>query len=130
VQAAINAAIVPRDDPAHRWDYPTDGTGDCNRYALAKRRELIARGWPRETVLLATAITETGEGHLVLVARTVRGDLVLDNRLTPVADWSVLPYRWVSIQSPQSPVPWLSVVNPPIATADASGTRPASIATR
>ena len=119
VQATMNSSIRPREDPSHTWDYPTDGTGDCNRFALAKRRTLLAQGWPREAVLLATAITERGEGHLVVVARTDRGDLVLDNRLAPVVDWTALPYRWISIQSAQSPVRWLSILSRPVATAEA-----------
>ena len=93
VQTRVNAAITPRIDPTHVWDYSTDGTGDCNKYALTKRRELIAEGFPREALLLATATTERDEGHLVLVVRTDQGDLVLDNRLARVVDWSVLPYQ-------------------------------------
>jgi len=120
VQASINASITPRVDPAHVWDYSTDGTGDCNKYALTKRRELLAHGFPRGAVLLATATTERGEGHLVVVVRTDRGDLVLDNRVQHVVDWSALPYHWVSVQSQQSPVRWVSILSQPIATADAS----------
>jgi predicted transglutaminase-like cysteine proteinase len=120
VQAGVNAAIQPRLEETHGWDYPTDGTGDCNKFALEKRRELIAQGWPPEALLLTTATTERGEGHLVLVARTDQGDLVLDNRLAPVVDWTVLPYRWISIQSQQSPVQWVSILSRPIVTSDAS----------
>jgi predicted transglutaminase-like cysteine proteinase len=115
VQARVNAAITWREDPGHQWDYPADGFGDCNKFALEKRRELIALGWPREALLLTTAVTEHGEGHLVLVARTSEGDLVLDNRLPPVVDWTRLPYRWVSRQSEQSPVTWLEINATPIA---------------
>jgi predicted transglutaminase-like cysteine proteinase len=82
-QARINAAIKPREDPTHSWDYAVDGYGDCNKFALGKRRELVERGWPREALSLATATTERGEGHLVLVAHTDEGDLVLDNRWRP-----------------------------------------------
>ncbi|HVM77676.1 MAG TPA: transglutaminase-like cysteine peptidase [Stellaceae bacterium] len=130
VQAQVNAAIAPCEDPTHSWDYPTDGTGDCNRYALEKRRELIERGWPRGSALLATAITETGEDHLVVVARTDRGDLVLDNRVAPVVDWAELPYRWISIQSDRSPVQWLSVVSSPAAAGGTSTPRRAPSAAR
>jgi predicted transglutaminase-like cysteine proteinase len=119
VQYNINTSIRPREDATHAWEYPTDGTGDCNKYALSKRRDLIAQGWPRDTLLLATAVTERGEGHLVLVVHTDKGDLVLDNRLPQVVDWSTLPYHWVSVQTQQSPVRWVSVLSRPIATADA-----------
>src|SRR6516225_8507149 len=114
VQTTINASITPRLDPAHVWDYSTDGTGDCNKFALTKRRELIAQGFPKGAVLLATATTERGEGHLVVVVRTDRGDFVLHNRVAHVVDWSSLPYHWVSVQSQQSPVRWLSILSQPI----------------
>ena len=122
-QAETNRAIRPRSDPTHVWDYPTDGTGDCNKFALAKRRALIALGWPREALLLTAALTERGEGHLVLVARTSQGDLVLDNRVAPVVDWSRLPYRWLSRQSERSPTAWLSIV-----VADATAMSPVRFA--
>lgn len=109
VQTEINHAIEPREDPAHLWDYPTNGQGDCSKFALAKRRQLIDLGWPREALLLTTAITERGEGHLVLVARTSQGDLVLDNRVATVVDWERLPYRWVSRQSEKRPTEWVSI---------------------
>jgi predicted transglutaminase-like cysteine proteinase len=122
VQARVNAAIQYRDDPQHVWDYPTNGTGDCNKYALEKRRELIEMGWPRDALLLTTAMTEHDEAHLVLVVRTSAGDLVLDSRLAPVVDWRRLPYRWLAQQSPESPALWVNVLPAGVATADASAT--------
>jgi predicted transglutaminase-like cysteine proteinase len=118
VQARINAAIEPREDPSHLWEYARDGHGDCNTFALTKRRALIAMGWPEETLLLAAVYTEHNEGHLVLVARTSEGDLVLDNRLPRIVEWTVLPYRWVSMQSQASPARWLRVTGKSVATAD------------
>jgi len=35
-----------------RWSHPDDGYGDCEDYALLKRRMLIEAGWPREALLL------------------------------------------------------------------------------
>jgi len=119
VQAKVNAEIRPQEEPTHVWEYARTGTGDCNTFALTKRRALIAMGWPEETLLLAAAYTEQGEGHLVLVARTSQGDLILDNRLKPVVDWTVLPYRWVSMQSQKSPARWLQIVSRRIADATA-----------
>ena len=103
--------IKPREDPSHAWHYAEDGYGDCNTYALTKRKALIAMGWPEDTLLLAAVYDELGEGHLVLVARTSEGDLVLDNRLPPVVAWDTLPYRWVAMQSQQSPARWVKVVD-------------------
>jgi len=110
IQEKVNAAIEPRNDPAHVWDYPVNGTGDCNKYALEKRRELIAFGWPEQSLLLAVVMTETNEEHLVLVARTSRGDMVLDNRTPKVVAWNSLPYRWIELQSAEKSMQWVSVV--------------------
>lgn len=109
VQSAVNAAVKPRPEPANVWDYPDDGYGDCNSYALEKRRELEARGWPPEALLLTVALTETGEGHLVLLVRTNAGDLVLDNREPAVVDWALLPYRWVARQSARDLTQWVRI---------------------
>lgn len=111
VQSGVNAAVKPRPEPANVWDYPSDGYGDCNRYALEKRRELEARGWPRQALLLAVALTETGEGHLVLVARTDAGDLVLDNRRPGVVAWSALPYRWLARQNARDLTQWVRIAS-------------------
>ncbi|HXZ00171.1 MAG TPA: transglutaminase-like cysteine peptidase [Stellaceae bacterium] len=120
VQTEVNAEITPRINPSQSWEYAASGYGDCNTYALTKRRALIALGWPEETLLLAAAYTESGEGHLVLVARTAEGDLVLDNRLPQVVDWTQLPYRWIAVQSQTSPARWLKVEADPMTVADAA----------
>jgi len=111
VQSEVNRAIAPRENPSHVWDYAEAGYGDCNTFALTKRRALIALGWPEEALLLAAAYDEFGEGHLVLIARTSDGDLALDNRTAPVVAWSDLPYRWVQMQSPLSPARWVRIVS-------------------
>ena len=46
---------------------------------MTKRHELMARGWPARSLLLAEVVTNWGEHHLVLVVRTRTADLVLDN---------------------------------------------------
>lgn len=109
VQTRVNRAIEPREDPQHLWTYPVNGTGDCNKFALEKRRELIALGWPEQSLLLAVVLTERNEGHLVLVARMSQGDYVLDNRMQQVVGWNELPYKWLSLQSGTDSTQWLSV---------------------
>jgi predicted transglutaminase-like cysteine proteinase len=42
-------------------------SGDCNDYAVTRRHDLIARGWPARSLLLAEVITSWGEHHLVVV---------------------------------------------------------------
>lgn len=84
------------------WSLPRviDGKmyGDCEDYALEKRRRLIAAGVPAEALSMAVAVTSRGEGHAVLIVALESGDMVLDN-LTPWATpWQDLNYRWVQRQ--------------------------------
>lgn len=74
--------------------------GDCEDYALEKRRQLVAAGVPESALSLAVAVTSRGEGHAVLMISLKSGDWVLDN-LTPWATpWEDLNYRWVQRQVP------------------------------
>jgi predicted transglutaminase-like cysteine proteinase len=123
VQVATNAEIAPRANPAHTWEYAFNGAGDCNTYALTKRHALMARGWPADRLLLAAAYDELGEGHLVLIARTSDGDFALDNRVDHVVEWSALPYRWISMQSQNSPARWVKVIDKKVLVADATAAR-------
>ena len=83
--------------------------GDCNDYAVTKRHQLVARGWPARTVLLSEVATASGEHHLVTVVRTNGGDLVLDNLTDRIMPWSRTPYRWLRIQTPKNPNYWASI---------------------
>jgi predicted transglutaminase-like cysteine proteinase len=88
------------------WSLPRviDGKmyGDCEDYALEKRRRLLAAGVPAEAMSMAVAVTARGESHAVLLVRFESGDWVLDN-LTPWATpWGDLNYRWIERQAPGS----------------------------
>jgi len=120
VQTEINHQIRYRSEAGNDWDYATDGSGDCNRYALGKRRALIAAGWNPEDLLLTVAVTETNEAHLVLVVPTTAGDLVLDSRFQNVVLWSNLPYRWVMRQSQINSLRWNKIETAPLLTASAA----------
>ena len=85
------------------WSLPRviDGKmyGDCEDYALEKRRRLIAAGVPAQSLSMAVAVTARGESHAVLIVAMESGDMVLDN-LTPWATpWQDLNYRWVERQT-------------------------------
>lgn len=110
VNFAFNHTIRPVTDLAlyHKveyWQYP-QGAGDCEDFALAKRRELIARGWPAESLLFATARIPSRELHAVLVVSTDHGDFVLDNAHDFVELWTALPYQWVARQMPGEMLSW------------------------
>jgi predicted transglutaminase-like cysteine proteinase len=101
-----------------RWSYPDDGYGDCEDYALLKRRMLIESGWPREALLL-TVVRGEREGHAVLTVTTDKGDYVLDNINSDVLLWSNTSYRFIKRQSEYDPNVWVSLGDsaPAIATA-------------
>jgi predicted transglutaminase-like cysteine proteinase len=83
--------------------------GECHDYAVTKRHELMRLGWPASTLLLAEVVVPDGEHHLVLVVKTDKGDIVLDNLRGNITPWERLPYLWVRIQSPENPRYWRSV---------------------
>ncbi len=117
VNAYVNRAIEPVSDMDHwgvvdQWDYPTDGKGDCEDYALMKRHMLMQEGFPRQALLMTVVKERNGDGHAVLTVRTNRGDFVLDNLLDEVRLWDVTPYRFVKRQSASNPNVWVAIGAP------------------
>jgi len=107
VQSGVNQQIEPRAPLMVAWNYAQDGRGSCVQYAMEKRRALLALGWPRSALRLATATTRESVGHLVLIANTTAGDLVLDNLHRDIIPWQDLPYRWGAIQEDGSLKHWV-----------------------
>jgi len=115
VNSYFNETIVPVSDKdlyrvTEFWTYP-EGFGDCEDIALAKRRELIVKGWPASTLLIAVVKQTNGEGHAVLLVRTDRGDLVLDNQDGRVSLWNETPYHFIKRQSQRNAGQWVDVVD-------------------
>jgi predicted transglutaminase-like cysteine proteinase len=109
VQHEVNNRINPTGAVEVAWHYAANGRGTCVQYAMEKRRQLIALGWPASSLQLATVTTRQGEGHLVLVAATTQGELVLDNLRHDITPWQVLPYRWIARQQGASLAQWVSI---------------------
>ena len=112
----INTAISPVTDIDYYhedevWAYPTDGFGDCEDYALAKRKALIADGWNPSTLLMTVVRERDGAGHAVLMVRTDRGDLVLDNQDGRVLVWSQTPYQFLKRQSQADASRWVDLID-------------------
>lgn len=113
INGHVNQTIRPvTDQELYRteefWTYPSSA-GDCEDYALLKRRMLINAGWP-ETALLMTVVKEAnGGGHAVLTVRTDRGDLILDNQDPRILPWDKTVYRFVKRQSPLQPAHWIAI---------------------
>src|SRR5262249_48693279 len=128
VNRYVNDTIKPMTDIDHggtieKWSYPDDGYGDCEDYALLKRRLLIRAGWPREALLLTVVRDRHDEGHAVLTVKTDRGEFILDNQVEEVLPWHETGYRFMKRQSQRDPNVWVSL-------SDSRATPAASIAKR
>jgi predicted transglutaminase-like cysteine proteinase len=119
INGQVNRQIKPLTDEEHwgvvdRWSFPEDGSGDCEDYQLLKRQKLVAAGLSRRSLRMTVVIDEKGEGHAVLMARTNKGDLILDNKTDRIMHWHETGYvyvkreghndmRWVSLGGAISP---------------------------
>ncbi|MGN6149823.1 MAG: transglutaminase-like cysteine peptidase [Rhizomicrobium sp.] len=113
VNAAYNAAIQPEEDAVHYgrvdyWTIPADGFGDCEDYALAKRKALIAVNFSPRALRIAVARSKTGEPHAVLTVATDHGDYVLDNLTNAVLPWAETKLAWIARQAPDQQAAWTS----------------------
>lgn len=113
VNRSVNRAIRPATDKEifgvnEYWTIP-GSAGDCEDYAILKRRILIKRGWPPSALLLTVVRDENGEGHAVLTARTLQGDFVLDNKVDEVKLWNETPYKFVMRQSYLNARVWMAL---------------------
>ncbi|WMT85637.1 transglutaminase-like cysteine peptidase [Pelagibacterium sp. 26DY04] len=93
------------------WTYPTSGYGDCEDFVLAKRQALIERGWEPANLLISVVRQPNGEGHAVLMVRTDRGDLVLDNQEGLIKLWNDTPYTFLKRQSQAHAGQWVDILH-------------------
>lgn len=107
VNAGVNAEIEFVSDPDNLgkeevWSLPVDCRGDCEDFALEKRRRLTdEEGLPRAALTMGIAFHEVQFfPHAVLFAETTRGTWVLDNLHDEVMCWDALPYRYTRRERP------------------------------
>jgi predicted transglutaminase-like cysteine proteinase len=113
----VNSHVKPMTDMDHwgvveRWNYPDDGYGDCEDYALQKRKMLMQAGWPREALLMTVVRDQHGDGHAILTVKTDKGEYILDNQTDDILLWSDTGYRFVKRQSQSDPNIWISLGDP------------------
>ena len=113
----VNAHVKPVPDMEHRgvidqWDYPAGGKGDCEDYALFKRKILMDEGFPRQALLMTVVKDEHNEGHAILTVKTNAGEFVLDNLNDEVKFWDRTFYRFVKRQSQTDQNVWLQIGDP------------------
>jgi len=90
------------------WAYP-NGRGDCEDFALLKRKLLLQRGWGPESLLISVALDRDNLRHAVLIVATDQGDYVLDNQLQHVVAWADTGYKWQMRQTAANPNVWVSL---------------------
>ena len=114
VNRHVNSTIQPVTDlelygVSDYWTLPKPGKGDCEDYALLKRKLLIEAGWPPSALLMTVVRDERMEGHAILTARTQQGDFILDNKTDEIKLWSRTNYRFVMRQSFIDPKSWVAL---------------------
>jgi len=109
----VNSSITPLTDKEiygveERWAYPRTA-GDCEDYALLKRKMLIDAGFSASDLLITVVLQPNGEGHAVLTVRTDRGDFILDNMRNKVMLWADTEYTYLKRQSANDPSRWVKL---------------------
>jgi len=115
VNTTVNHAIWPEDDLKHYgkseyWTIPTDGYGDCEDYALTKRKDLLQAGLPAQALRLAVVDSAASGRHAVLTVATDKGDYVLDNLSGEIRSWRTAGYTWIERQDSANPTAWVSLL--------------------
>jgi predicted transglutaminase-like cysteine proteinase len=114
VNKSVNRAIIPMDDKVHYgraeyWNIPTDGYGDCEDYALTKRKALLDAGFSEPALRIALVLTRKQELHAVLTVTTDQGDYVLDNLRRDIVGWDQAGYQWIERQDPNKAWGWVAL---------------------
>jgi predicted transglutaminase-like cysteine proteinase len=119
INGIVNREIEPIGDEDHYkiyeqdilnwWTYPDDGKGNCNDYVIMKRKLLVEAGWPKSALLMTVVVDHHGDGHLILMARTDHGDLILDNMREQIVPWDRTGYRFVKRQSQLNYNDWVAI---------------------
>jgi predicted transglutaminase-like cysteine proteinase len=93
------------------WALPTPRGGDCEDFALLKKKILISEyGVPGKQLLIATVLDHRLQRHAVLVLRTSRGDFILDNLDNKIRHWTQTGYTFLKLQNPNALDRWVAVL--------------------
>lgn len=116
VNRQINRQVTSISDQAQygrteHWALPTGRGGDCEDFALIKKKRLIEAGLDPQMLLVSTVLDRNRNAHAVLVIRTVQGDFVLDNLRDEVLPWRQTGYTFLRMQDPAQPGRWTAVID-------------------
>lgn len=121
----VNSSIVYTGDDVQygvdeKWvDTPASNRGDCEDYAITKKRMLLNAGFPASALLITliygrqiVAGKDMPWGHAVLVVVTSEGDYVLDNYTNEIYAWQDTTYPFYSRQSQTQQDKFVKIVAP------------------
>ncbi|MAZ83752.1 MAG: transglutaminase [Rhizobiales bacterium] len=109
----VNTQVMPLTDREifgveEMWEYP-DVVGDCEDYALMKRKMLNEMGFPLGALLMTVGRDADGGGHAVLTVVTDLGDFVLDNVEKRILLWKDTEIYYLKRQAQEDPNRWVSL---------------------
>jgi predicted transglutaminase-like cysteine proteinase len=115
VNSDVNSRVRSVSDIDHYgvddyWELPLEGgggAGDCEDYALEKRKMLMSRGVSMRALSIALVRTAWNEPHAVLLVHTDKGEYVLDNLTHTIRPWQSTQYTWIKWQSRENPNIWV-----------------------
>ena len=137
INSHVNSTVTEVSDmelygKADVWALPLNGKGDCEDFALMKRKMLVERGWPASSLSITVGVTPSGEAHAWLTVATDQGDYVLDNLRSGVMLTEQTGYRTYSRQGGGKG--WVSAsgeqTSEPTADFAIAGVGPARVASR
>jgi predicted transglutaminase-like cysteine proteinase len=109
----VNTIIAPMTDDENygvpeKWVLP-EVVGDCEDYALLKRKMLNERGFPLGSLLVTVGRDAAGGGHAVLTVVTDKGDYILDNQEEKILLWRDAEIYFLKRQAQDDPDKWVSL---------------------
>ncbi len=105
VNKEVNRQIAFRSDRSDVWSANVT-KGDCEDYVLTKRRRLMQLGVSPSALRIAVVRNSKGEGHAILVVKTDKGEMVLDNARDRIVQSRSTGYKWISMSS-ANPQKWV-----------------------
>lgn len=113
VNQEVNHEIRPVSDErqygrAEFWHLPDSGAGDCEDYALLKKKRLIEKGIAPDRMRLAQVIKRGVVAHVVLLLDIGGQDYVLDNLTNSMRLRQSTQYVVLKTQSPREPAQWVT----------------------
>lgn len=119
VNRYVNNRVIPLTDEQlydkyEHWSLPlvkgNNLYGDCEDYALLKKKLLLQQGIPGNSLLLATVVhivNSEMKAHAVLMFKSSNDWYVLDNLTNRILQKEDTQYYFAYVQNPENPKEWI-----------------------